>query len=405
NTTQGVSKITSVTIVAQAILAQGRSVSSHFVLSPAEGEDRGEVGPRHDMTKCPIRYDICLTWTIDAKSALIALAFLRAARPSAHDDRFKLVHVPKCGEQLYITVLFTHCERLFGSCAGNGTMSEFKSNRPDCDKFHHEYHLVNLANCLLHKDRAVLVDCDQAVSAAFDGKTSIWNHDPRFRKYAPMGVIVSRRPFRRALSAFKFGGGHFGALRWKHFETWWEQKYTEQAPPSFELQGLKLYWKDNFTRCLMFPGVQGCQMQMLLGHICNEPVLSSMNHSLAVDILMRDFKYVGITDYNVLSVALYHIMYGHGWTVSPCPQEAPSTPVRATTKIMSIPDRKHYFQEFIYSAAVGILLRNSRKVGLTSGADLSGKLAAEVSALFEESASTDAIIRGAPPPWVRGADD
>jgi len=331
------------------------------------------------------------------------------------DRGVRLVHVPKCGLQLWITFLYTHCQRLFGSCTGNGTMAELKSSSSeDCSKGE----LWNQAACLL-KARLGWVDCDdQAIlsvslymDSKFDQNQII--HYPWNRKYGPVGAILLRNPFRRALSAFMYNGGHLEPSepgRDGRLPEWWRQNLAEPAPPSFG----RSYWKGNFTRYLMYPGVQGCQMRMLLGYKCNEATFDSMNQSLAVEILMRDFKYVGMTDYNFLSVTLYHRMYGIGWTTSPCPQEVKTDHIHhGTTKQMSTTDRVRYFEEYvkvaadspdrlIYSTGMGIFLRSLHEAGLTFGADPSRQMAEEFAILLEENASLDLPVRDAPPPWVSG---
>mmetsp|Transcript_109646 Transcript_109646/g.171466 ORF Transcript_109646/g.171466 Transcript_109646/m.171466 type:complete len:259 (+) Transcript_109646:3-779(+) len=119
-------------------------------------------------------------------------------------------------------------------------------------------------------------------------------HLPWMRTTTRTGVVLLRDPRERLRSAFFFRGGHF-LLK----------------PVS------KMRWKGNVTKYATFPGVSGCQTKMLLGFECFDSSNSTVElvHSIdgqlqALEVLMSDFLFFGLTDEFSLSVDLYNAMFG-----------------------------------------------------------------------------------------------
>lgn len=292
---------------------------------------------------------------------------------SRKESTISYVHVPKCGNSLIHTLVYTHCPALLGSCALNDSVPYISRARLDGGQ---KARLITRPDELLRSQKLMS-------SCTLTQVTPTGWHYPWRRANAPYGVIVMRDPFRRALSAFKFNGGHLEPAPVKlsvdRLRGWWRDHFgyvVEPAPPqNFAFADLKEWWKGNFTRYLSYPGVLACQTQMLLGYACNAVIeRRRVNRSLAADILRRDFKYVGITDLNALSIRLYHRMFGSGWTATPCPQELRAKPVRATTKYMTDADRMPYLEEYkrvpdgadsdIYAVATRIFVQQLTQFGI-----------------------------------------
>jgi len=114
-------------------------------------------------------------------------------------------------------------------------------------------------------------------------------------------VTLIRDPFDRLLSAFLFRGGHL-----------------EPAPKN--ISALTKWWSGNITRYANYNGTLGCQTKEVAGNTCSEPMRITWSYiKLAIKILSTDFKFVGLTEEYILSVKLYHKMFGEG---EPCEAES-----------------------------------------------------------------------------------
>ena len=236
--------------------------------------------------------------------------------------RVEYIHVPKCGISLVHTLVYTHCGRLMGSCAGTALPRGVGIVRKSASS---ETVEITGPEWIL-RNSTYRAQCD------IESSRAIGTHYGWIRSLAPHGVIVLRNPAQRLLSAYKFGGGHVEPVR---------------KIAGGDLRGAQAWWANNFSRYLRYPYIVGCQSRVLLGFGCNDQVpLHHVNGTHAALILERDFKFVGLTDENELSVQLYHRMFGTGWQQRPCPSETQLKPVRKTTKDMSDAEKSSYFTEY-----------------------------------------------------------
>jgi len=201
------------------------------------------------------------------------------------------LHIPKTGTSFVRTLWATHCPKLI-TCDVLST-----SIIGDTTAIHTGHGLAPNGMlwknafenaCRFHNPRTHLV-------------YSWGNHIPWNRKYAPYGVTLIRDPFDRLLSAFLFAGGHL-----------------DPAPRN--TTALRKWWSGNITRYAQYIGALGCQTKEVAGNGCTEPLrITSSYVERAIEILQTDFKFVGLTEEYILSVKLYHKMFGEG---EPCEAES-----------------------------------------------------------------------------------
>ena len=114
------------------------------------------------------------------------------------------------------------------------------------------------------------------------------------------GVGLFRRPQQRVMSAYAAGLHHYGMRDPIEMKRSVLKAAHDQGP----LESLRVYTS--------WPGISSCQTKMILGYKCasNEIELQPEDLMRAMEIVERDFLFVGITEDFDRSVCLFHAMLG-----------------------------------------------------------------------------------------------
>jgi hypothetical protein len=111
-------------------------------------------------------------------------------------------------------------------------------------------------------------------------------------------VGLFREPNSRIISAF---------LDSKHHEGMPEDIFKKGMENSIHSKNISLMFSDY----LSMRGMRGCQMKMLLGYYCSEDIDLNQEMILNATAILREMKFVGITErYNQSVIAFHHIMGG-----------------------------------------------------------------------------------------------
>eukprot|EP00040_Diaphanoeca_grandis_P019857 m.105183 g.105183 ORF g.105183 m.105183 type:complete len:425 (+) comp27627_c0_seq1:167-1441(+) len=197
-------------------------------------------------------------------------------------------HIPKTGTSFGNTVYRYACPRLPPEAIMVSEAEAVKKAAVDSN-----IPKSSLMKLLLYEyPPAKWCDNDALIKLMKGGSdTRINGHQGLSKRYAAAGtgIIMFRSPIARFRSAFVY----------KHANGMSKEKIVQLE----KVKTLEEYAK--------FPDIAGCSTKMLLGSLCaSERNITIPNVMMALDLVKRAYKFVGITDYWDVSVCLFHSQFG-----------------------------------------------------------------------------------------------
>eukprot|EP00928_Gymnodinium_smaydae_P098602 TRINITY_DN9202_c1_g1_i3.p1 TRINITY_DN9202_c1_g1~~TRINITY_DN9202_c1_g1_i3.p1 ORF type:complete len:345 (+),score=15.57 TRINITY_DN9202_c1_g1_i3:36-1070(+) len=176
------------------------------------------------------------------------------------------VHIEKCGESFFTTLKLQCCPRLPEEYLQKSFGSTSKPAMLTGAEF-----------------------CD--IPLYFHG------HRPYSRKYRGLAAGMFRHPKRRIISAYMFGVYLNLGKYHKRKEIKLRHRIASSSSPVLTYANIRL--------------IQGCQTKFVLGQACHAKMRLTQKHvQKAINIVRKDFAFVGITDEWVKSIFLFHGMFG-----------------------------------------------------------------------------------------------